>query len=176
VALATAGPGEIFMIAAIAFAAATAYGAYVAPDGRTAEQLVAAHVLPDDAHPGVLNPAVGNGTLKTTICKAGWTATVRPPTSYTNKIRAAETPAGFKPADGELDHRLSIEDGGAPADPANLWWMIYADRYGARVKDVLETKLKREVCAGRMELDEARNALLGNWLTAYERYVGPLPR
>lgn len=160
------------IFAAVAIAAAP----YVAPDGRTEVQLVAAHVLPDPAHPGVVNLAVTPATQAATICVHGWTATVRPPTSYTNKLRAAQTPAGFKPGDGELDHRLSIEDGGAPADPANLWWMIYADRYGARVKDVLETKLARRVCAGTLPLSEARAALMGNWLIAYEKYVGPLPK
>jgi hypothetical protein len=165
----------MLLILAVSAALANPYGAYVAPDGRSAEQLIAAHVLPDAAHPGVINPAVTNATLKTTICVPGWTAKVRPPTSYTDKLRAQQTPSGAKPADGELDHRLSEEDGGDPRDPANLWWMRYADRYGARVKDVLETKLHRLVCAGKLPLDEARNALLGNWLTAYELYVGPLP-
>jgi hypothetical protein len=150
--------------------------AYVAPDGRTYDQLVASHVLPDGAHPGVVNPAVTQANIKATICRSGWTATVRPPTSYTDKLRAEATPPGHKPGEGELDHRLSLEDSGHPSDPANLWWMIYADHYGARVKDVLETKLKREVCAGKITLDEARAALLGNWLVAYERYVGPLPK
>lgn len=160
---------------AIVLAAAVAAG-YVAPDGRTEAQLVAAHVLPDPARaPGVVNPAVTPATLAATICVPGWTATVRPPTSYTDRLRNGLTPPGRKPLDGELDHRLSIEDGGAPADPRNLWWMAYADRYGARVKDVLETKLSRAVCAGTISLDEARAALLGNWLTAYQRYVGPLP-
>jgi len=71
---------------------------------------------------------------------------------------------------------MSIEDGGAPADPKNLWMMVYADRYGARVKDVLETKVKRLVCAGTITLDQARAALAPNWLIGYQQYVGPLPK
>jgi len=71
---------------------------------------------------------------------------------------------------------MSIEDGGAPADPKNLWMMVYADRYGARVKDVLETKVKRLVCAGTITLDQARAALSPNWLVGYQQYVGPLPK
>ena len=163
-------------VALLLYASPATAGSYVAPDGRTEAELIAAHVLPDPAvAPGVLNPEVSNSTTATTICKAGWTATVRPPTRWTNKLRDRLTPAGNRPLDGELDHRLSIEDGGAPADPRNLWWQVYRDRYGARVKDVLETRLKRLVCAGTIGLDEARNALLGNWLTAYQRFVGPLP-
>lgn len=150
--------------------------AYVAPDGRSYDQLVAAHVLPDDAHPGVINPNVTRDNIKSTICVHGWTATVRPPTSYTDKLRNALTPPGFKPLDGELDHRLSIEDSGSPTDPKNLWWQAYRDRYGARVKDRLETALKRKVCSGAITLDGARAALLGNWLISYQIYVGPLPK
>ena len=157
-------------------AGASPLDGYVAPDGRTAAQLIAAHVLPDPAvTPGVLNPDVTPETLKATVCVSGWTATVRPPTGYTDKLRDADTPAGARPLDGELDHLLSIEDGGDPASPQNLWWMAYHDRYGARVKDVLETKLKRLVCSGKISLDDARAALAPNWLAGYQKYVGPLP-
>ena len=63
-----------------------ALAGYVAPDGRTGEQLIAAHVLPDPATtPGVLNPAVTPATIRVTICRARWTATIRPPTAYTDK-------------------------------------------------------------------------------------------
>ncbi len=159
------------------FAATLTNTPYVAPDGRTKAQLIAAHVLPDPVlTPGVINPAVMPATITKTICVHGWTATVRPPVSYTDKLRSQDTPAGFKPSDGELDHRLSIEDGGSPTDPKNLWWMKYGDRYGARVKDVLETKLSRAVCKGTISLDDARAALMGNWLISYQKYVGPLPK
>ena len=171
---------SILIVAAAIFLAqcapAMAEAPYVAPDGRTEAQLIAAHVLPDPAvTPGVLNPAVTPANLKETVCKPGWTATVRPPTSWTDKLRNADTPPSHKPLDGELDHLISIEDGGAPADARNLWWMIYADHYGARVKDVLETKVKRLVCSGSITLDQARAALTPNWLIGYVQYVGPLP-
>ena len=149
---------------------------WTAPDGRTVPQLIAAHVLPDPATtPGVTNPAVTPATIKTTICVHGWTATVRPPVSYTNKLKISETPTGHKAAEYELDHLRSIEDGGAPADPKNLWMMIYADRYGARIKDVLETKVSHLVCSGKITLEQAQVALSPNWLIGYQQYVGPLP-
>jgi hypothetical protein len=166
----------MLIVLAAFVALVTAPAPYVAPDGRTEAQLIAAHVLPDETHPGVVNPDVTGQTQAHTICVHGWTATVRPPTRYTTKIRDALTPAGRKPLDGELDHRLSIEDAGSPADPANLWWQVYSDRYGARLKDVLETRLHRRVCGGTLSLGEAQAALLGNWLVAYEKYVGPLPK
>lgn len=156
---------------------AAALSSYVAPDGRTFDQLVAAHVLPDPtSNPGEINPDVTSATIAKTICVHGWTATVRPPVAYTNKLKAKLLPPGHGLADYELDHLMSIEDGGAPAAPANLWMMVYADHYGARVKDVLETKVSRAVCAGKMTLDQARAALIPNWLEGYVQYVGPLPK
>lgn len=164
----------LILAAAVAAASPTTY---VAPDGRSFQQLVAAHVLPDPAlTPGVLNPAVSDATKAMTVCRPNWTATVRPPVGYTDKLRAADVLPGHKPAEFELDHLLSIEDGGSPTDPHNLWDMVYADRYGARVKDVLETKVHRLYCAGKITLDQARAALVPNWLAGYEVYIGPLPR
>jgi hypothetical protein len=168
---------RVILAVAVSLLASSAFaGGYVAPDGRTEAQLIAAHVLPDLAHPGVLNPAVTQATIKATVCVSGWTATVRPPVAYTNKIKVQLTPPGHKGAEYELDHRLSIEDSGSPTDPKNLWMMIYADKYGARVKDVLETKLKTAVCSGKITLADAQSALLGNWLMAYAKYVGTLPK
>lgn len=165
------------VLAAALAVSAPSSAPYVAPDGRTVAELVAAHVLPDPGiTPGVLNPAISPSVFNATICKPGWTATVRPPTGWTDKLRDADTPAGRKPLDGELDHLISIEDGGAPADPLNLWWMAYGDRYGARVKDALETRVKHLVCAGKISLDAARGALSPNWLIGYQTYVGPLPK
>lgn len=149
---------------------------YTAPDGRTAQQLIDAHVLPDPRdNPGVLNLGVSPANIRATICTHGWTATVRPPTSVTNTLKAKLLPAGHKLLDYELDHLLSIEDGGSPSDPRNLWMMVYADHYGARVKDVLETRVAHMVCKGQLTLDQARAALAPNWLAGYVQYVGPLP-
>lgn len=166
------------------FALLAAAVVYVAPDGRTAPQLIAAHVLPDPVQtPGVFNTAIAPSLdavtpaeMKVTICTHGWTATVRPPVSYTNKLKIALTPFGRKPGEYELDHAYSIEDLGSPRDPKNLWMMIYADRYGARVKDVLETKVSHLLCAGAITAQQAHDALLPNWLIGYQKYVGPLSK
>ncbi len=167
----------LFVALAVAAVTASSPPSYVAPDGRTFAQLVAAHVLPDPAkNPGVPNPDVSDATKAQTVCKPNWTATVRPPVSYTDKLRAADVMPGHQPKEFELDHLLSIEDGGSPTAPENLWDMVYADRYGARVKDVLETRLHRLYCQGKITLPEARGALVPNWLVGYERYVGPLPK
>jgi hypothetical protein len=40
-----------------------------------------------DPRPNVRNAAGKQSTTKKTICKSGWTATIRPPVSYTNALK-----------------------------------------------------------------------------------------
>lgn len=126
--------------------------------------------------PGALNPDVTQATIRQTVCVAGWTKTVRPAISVTNKIKHAllVKEADRNAAHYELDHLISLQLGGAPADTANLWLEPYAGPCGARRKDVIETALKREVCAGRLSLEQAQQAIRTDWTAAYRRYVGPL--
>jgi len=45
-------------------------------------------ILPDPTiTPGALNPKVRQSTIKKTICKSGWTKTIRPPVGYTNALK-----------------------------------------------------------------------------------------
>jgi hypothetical protein len=45
--------------------------------------------LPDSScTPGSYNPDVTQSNISSTICVSGWTATVRPSTSYTNPLKA----------------------------------------------------------------------------------------
>ena len=37
--------------------------------------------------PGATNPQVTQANIKSTICKSGWTATIRPPVSVTDKLK-----------------------------------------------------------------------------------------
>jgi hypothetical protein len=44
--------------------------------------------LPDKTRtPGVANPAVTQDNIDQTICVSGWTATIRPSSSYTSKLK-----------------------------------------------------------------------------------------
>ncbi len=163
-------------VSAVSPSLQTSPESYVAPDGRTFAQLVAAHVLPDpQLTPGVFNPGVTDATTASTICVHGWTATVRPPTSYTDAIKQQSVPPGHAASEYELDHLDSIEDGGDPRDPRNLWMQAYNDTYGARTKDVLETRVSHLVCKGQLTLAQARAAIAPNWLVGFQQYVGPLP-
>ncbi|KAA2256716.1 hypothetical protein F0L68_26025 [Solihabitans fulvus] len=73
--------------------------------------------------PGAINPDVTQANINDTICKSGWTKTVRPATSVTSKMKA-ESARSYNLADdekSEYDHLVSLELGGAPDDPRNLW-------------------------------------------------------
>jgi hypothetical protein len=129
---------------------------------------------PDPAlTPGAANPDVTQANIATTICVSGWTATVRPPAAYTTALKIRQIVAyGYadrKTADYEEDHLISLEIGGAPRDPRNLWPEPYTvalpDRtsVGARVKDQVENYLHRQVCSGRMTLVAAQALMAGNW-------------
>ena len=132
--------------------------------------------LPDSAcTPGVLNPAVTPSTINQTICVSGWTATVRPPTSYTNPLKQQGIiDYGYSDtsmADYEEDHFVPLELGGSPRDPANLWPEPHAGTPNAYSKDTVENRLKRAVCDGEAGLRAAQDALISDWTTA-EQVLG----
>ena len=130
------------------------------------------------ATPGVLNKDVTQANIATTVCKSGWTATIRPTVTYTNKLKIDQLKTTYKgltltfgtdPSKYEEDHLISLQLGGNPSDPKNLWPEPYAG-IGARKKDVAETALKRLVCANQLKLVDAQKAIL-NWPVAYKKYV-----
>jgi hypothetical protein len=106
--------------------------------------------------PGVLNPAVTQATISVTICRRGWTRTVRPPVDYTNALkrrglqqyRLRGPPSAF-----QEDHLISLELGGDPLDPRNLWPEPYPR---AAEVDRIENDLNRRVCDGSLTLAEAQ--------------------
>lgn len=133
--------------------------------------------VPDPAiTPGAVNPDVTQDTISTTICVSGWTKTVRPPVSYTNALKRAQmTTYGYDGQDlaaFEEDHFIPIEIGGHPTDPRNLWPQPWDGIWGARVKDRLETHLKRLTCAGSLSLTDAQSMIRDDWREAYTRYFG----
>ena len=136
-------------------------------------------VLQDNKNtPGILNKDVTQANIATTVCKSGWTATIRPTVTYTNKLKLDQLKTTYKtltltfgvdPSKYEEDHLISLQLGGNPSDPKNLWPQPYAGN-NARKKDVVETALKRLVCSGKMKLADAQKAIL-NWPDAYKKYV-----
>lgn len=68
--------------------------------------------LPDPkCTPGALNPDVRQDTIHQTICKSGWTSTIRPPASYTDELKIQQIKeygySDTNPHDYEEDHFLA---------------------------------------------------------------------
>jgi hypothetical protein len=127
--------------------------------------------LPDPVcTPGVTNPDVTQASIDQTICVSGWTATVRPPTSYTNPLKAQGIiDYGYTDtsmSDYEEDHFIPLELGGSPRDPGNLWPEPHAGSPNSYSKDTVENRLKSAVCDGEATLTAAQDALVANWTTA----------
>jgi len=114
-------------------------------------------VLADAARtPGVLNPDVTQATIDSTICRSGWTRTIRPPVEYTNGLKRRQMRAydetGPLSAYQE-DHLISLELGGHPTDPRNLWPEPYPR---ASEVDRIENELNQQVCARSLSLRDAQ--------------------
>lgn len=131
--------------------------------------------------PGALNSAVDEANIAETICRPGYSKSVRPPENYTERLkRLGIRQYGYSDLrlrDYEEDHLISIELGGSPTARQNLWpephhviggWDSYA-------KDRLENRLHGLVCRGRMPLAQAQRDIAGDWIAAYKRYIGPNP-
>jgi hypothetical protein len=106
--------------------------------------------------PGVLNPDVTQANIRSTICRTGWTATIRPPTSYTNDLKRRQMRQYGETgslSDYQEDHLISLELGGNPTDPRNLWPEPYPR---AADVDKIENELNAQVCSGALTLAQAQ--------------------
>lgn len=114
-----------------------------------------------------VNPAIAQSNIGSTICVHGWTKTVRPPVSYTNRIKRGLLAKRHLPWSTarrfELDHRIPLEVGGHPTDRRNLWLQPWGGPNGARAKDAVETRMKRMVCSGAVSLVKAQACLGHDW-------------
>lgn len=127
--------------------------------------------LPDPScTPGSVDPAVTQATIQATICKDGYTATIRPPESETEALKFdviypaySEPPSAY----GELDHLVPLELGGSN-DVTNLWPEIGPI---PNSKDDVESQLRDAVCSGQVTLEAARRAIAEDWITA-EQVLG----
>lgn len=134
--------------------------------------------LPDPrCTPGAVNPKVTQATLAQTVCRAGYTKSIRPPVSVTRAEKRANAESySFTGdlADAEFDHLVAIELGGDPNDPRNLWVEPPSPGHRSKdgvnnVKDVVENKLASAVCGGRVRLVDAQIAIAEDWTTALDR-------
>ena len=131
--------------------------------------------LPDrHCTPGALNPRVTQATIASTICRSGYTATIRPPASVTNVEKRANAKSyGYKTTltQTEYDHLVPLELGGDPNDRRNLWVEPPSPGHKAsqtfhNPKDSIETKAKTLVCKGIVPLATMQRAIAYNWTIA----------
>lgn len=141
------------------------------PKSPSPAALTSLQTLPEEA----LNADVRQDTIQQTICVAGYTASVRPSTTYTNGVKLRLLREEALPASAanefELDHRIPLALGGHPRSLKNLMLQPWDGKDGAKVKDRLERRLQQLVCSGKLLLDDARRAIYVDWQGAYHNYV-----
>ena len=138
-----------------------------------------APVLPNSqTTPGALNPLVTQANIGSTICTLGYTKKIRPPVSYTNRLKIVQLSSlpysGYGSTNPKLfeeDHLISLELGGNATSPKNLWPEPWGGSYGARKKDTLENTLHTLVCAHLITLKAAQVEIATDWFAAYNKYV-----
>jgi hypothetical protein len=118
----------------------------------------AAHGIVADPRrtPGVVNPDVTQANIRSTICRHGWTSTIRPPVSYTNALKQKQMRQyreSGSMSDYQEDHLISLEMGGSPTDPRNLWLEPYPR---ASQMDQIENQLNSQICDGQLTLAQAQ--------------------
>ena len=166
--------------------------------------------------PGAANPDVTQHNIQDTICNRQWsTKEIRPPAEYTSKLKRkqlreygdtfhqtraelinpstgkADTNRCVAHSDNmacyEEDHLISLEDGGNPTDPRNLWPEPYNTKVGwvimgAHQKDVVESFIHDEVCYDiphskrtsqipatiSITLRHGQEILAGDWYACYQ--------
>ena len=127
------------------------------------------------AEPLPLNPSVNSSTIHETICVKGWTARIRPPVYFTNRIKKQRMRELGLPleliSDFQLDHKLPLSLGGSPDNPANL---VLQDIDEAEAKDAVEHCLPAAVCAGIISLHEAQQAMWNDWRAARRLCAVPI--
>jgi hypothetical protein len=120
-----------------------------------------------------LNSAVTSDNIEENICVPGWTKTIRPPVTYTNRIKKQllqkEGLTMAHAPEYELDHVVPLALGGHPTSPKNLRLQPWDGPNGAHAKDVMEARMHRLVCSGLVTLKEARTCMATRWQDCLEK-------
>jgi hypothetical protein len=128
--------------------------------------------LPDrHCTPGAADSRVSQSDTAATICRRGYTKSVRPPESVTDAEKRASMRAygdSGSARNYEYDHLIPLELGGAANDPRNLW---PEPGRTPNPKDRLENRLRELVCHRELSLASAQRQIAADWIAAYRRYV-----
>jgi hypothetical protein len=115
--------------------------------------------------PGGADPLVTQATIATTICKVGYTKTVR---NVSTKVKsqvydAYKIPKSDRGRKYVIDHLIPLEVGGSNAT-TNLWPEPKSDSVA---KDRIEDSLHDRVCNGWVDLTTAQASIATDWQTAF---------
>ena len=128
--------------------------------------------LPDPAcTPGAVDPGVTQANLAQTICRSGYSSSVRAPASETDKAKklSLQQYGETTSSTTEYDHLISLEIGGTNAT-SNLWPEPNATSATGvnNPKDPVENQLHTAICSGKISLADAQKAIATNWTTALQ--------
>ena len=126
--------------------------------------------LPDPTcTPGAVDPGVTQSNLPQTICRNGYSSSVRAPAAETDKAKTVSlTQYGEQSTKTtEYDHLISLELGGTNAT-SNLWPEPNAAAATGftNPKDSVENQLHSALCSGQITLVAAQKAIATDWTTA----------
>lgn len=130
--------------------------------------------LPDPhLTPGAIDP-----TLKVAaICSTKWGKDARHVSASMKRQVFAEYGLSgngdpyCRPIGCEIDHLISRELGGAD-EKTNLWPQSHSGQWNAHMKDRVENRLHREICAGNVSLKAAQRGIAKDWTVLYRHYFG----
>lgn len=124
--------------------------------------------------PGALNPNVTQENLQETACSPGWTSTIRPSSSYIERLKKRqmrELGLTGDPRDYHEDHLVPLCVGGHPSGHRNLWPQPLEGKWRDADKNQLESSVCRAVCRGAMTLEEGRAIFLQpDWTVEWQRF------
>jgi len=159
-------------------------------------------IYPDSTRTsGFADPDITQANIADNLCNPTWsTSTIRPPTSYTNPLKLTQMQqyadtvndpnatcmlSSNSPGCYEEDHLISLENGGHPRDPRNLWPEPYKTQVdgqtvGARQKDTVENYIHNAICFdvpghkshgtaahASMTLQRGHEILAGDWYACF---------
>lgn len=185
-----------------------------------ASQAGPADIYPNSStQPGFANPDITQDNIADNICNKKWsTKSVRPPSSVTTKLKLQQIkdygfnvhqtkaslidrttqkfnptrckPKSDNPACYEEDHIISLENGGNPSDPRNLYPEAYNTKVakkivGAHQKDKVENYVHNGICldipnakfsAGPkpkhpLTLKQGQDILANDWYACYQHML-----